>query len=215
MRVGALKEAIEALPSNADVLDYGCLGWKLVALRRDLRHHGCDFVASTNQPDDVRFYRVSGVQIPLADDSMDMVVASHVLEHTTEPVALFNELARISKPGGTIYIETPSERWLHHRSHRHVDAHRYTSFWDDPTHVRPWTLAALYRLANIAGFGLRPLKWSHIGRHRDRLLYPLYYALHRIRGGRQMAPLDAPLKTAYGLDCFPHRAKKRRCPRGA
>ena len=88
----------------------------------------------------------------------DLVVACHVLEHISDPVKFFGELARVCKPGGCICIETPSERslWLPGFPFKHEDMYS-SSFFDDPTHLgRPWSAQSLYRLA--AYFGMKPLK---------------------------------------------------------
>jgi SAM-dependent methyltransferase len=66
--------------------------------------------------------------IPLPDDSVDLVIAFHVLEHigrqgeSTAWFKAFEELYRVLKPGGLIYGECPY----------------YTSIWawSDPTHTR-------------------------------------------------------------------------------
>lgn len=59
----------------------------------------------------VRFCVGSAISLPVADESIDMYVASEVLEHiprNTES-AMFQELARVLKPGGRALITTP--RW--------------------------------------------------------------------------------------------------------
>jgi hypothetical protein len=43
-----------------------------------------------------------------------------------------------------------------------VEGHAFTSFWDDPTHVRPWPLAALYRLG--LSWGAQPENLAHADR---------------------------------------------------
>ena len=40
--------------------------------------------------------------LPLADDSVDDVVAAFVLNHLTDPSAGLAELARVTRPGGTV-----------------------------------------------------------------------------------------------------------------
>lgn len=51
--------------------------------------------------------------------SYDLVVLSHVLEHTPDPVSLLRKVASLLKPGGWVYVEVPWERYslrLHGRS---------------------------------------------------------------------------------------------------
>lgn len=66
--------------------------------------------------------------LPFKDESVDEIRMSHVLEHIPAgncTLDLFNEIHRIMKPGGTMYIETP--HWHHECA------------WSDPTHVREIT----------------------------------------------------------------------------
>jgi SAM-dependent methyltransferase len=72
--------------------------------------------------------RLGEERIPLEDDSVDLVIAFHVIEHIGHQgearawFAFWEDLYRVLKPGGWIYGETPY----------------YTSIWawSDPTHVR-------------------------------------------------------------------------------
>ncbi len=47
---------------------------------------------------------------PLASESQDFIVASHVLEHVAEPIGLINEMHRVLKPGGVALILLPDRR---------------------------------------------------------------------------------------------------------
>lgn len=52
-------------------------------------------------------------QVPLADDSVDGVVAQAVLEHVLEPETVVGEIWRVLKPGGIVYAETPFLQHVH------------------------------------------------------------------------------------------------------
>lgn len=45
------------------------------------------------------------LRLPFKDKAFDFVIASHVLEHISDPVTFFKEIQRVGKAG---YIETPS-----------------------------------------------------------------------------------------------------------
>lgn len=163
-----LDQLIKDLKPGAEVLDYGCFGWSLyarsVALgRNDLKHHGSDILRPVKMPDGAVFHesRETDNTITCDSDKFDLVVASHVLEHVADPVKLFGELARVCKPGGKIYIESPSDRSVKVPSSRDPEDHAVLNFWDDPTHVRPWTPAGFYRLA--ISFGCRPMHCAYMG----------------------------------------------------
>jgi len=62
--------------------------------------------------------------LPFADDSVDELLLSHVLEHVPNSLALMQELHRIAKPGAKAIVRVPYGS--------SDDA------WEDPTHVRPY-----------------------------------------------------------------------------
>lgn len=62
--------------------------------------------------------------IPLADNSVGVINASHVLEHLRDPVQSMREIHRVLADGGWAFIEVPS-----------TDGR---GAWQDPTHVSFW-----------------------------------------------------------------------------
>ncbi|WP_262365640.1 class I SAM-dependent methyltransferase [Gordonia sp. OPL2] len=48
--------------------------------------------------------RGSGQHLPFADDSMDVTFSSNVVEHTSAPWAMADEMVRVTRPGGTVII---------------------------------------------------------------------------------------------------------------
>lgn len=64
-------------------------------------------------------------KLPFKDNSVDEIIAEHVLEHITNFVPLMHELYRVCKKNAVIYIKTP-----------------FYSSWgqfNDPTHLRFFT----------------------------------------------------------------------------
>jgi SAM-dependent methyltransferase len=45
-----------------------------------------------------------GFWLPLRDGTADLVFSSNVLEHVPEPVAFIEEMIRVTKPGGLVYL---------------------------------------------------------------------------------------------------------------
>lgn len=46
-------------------------------------------------------------EVPLADESADIVLCTEVLEHVSDPAAVVREIARLLRPGGRAVITTP------------------------------------------------------------------------------------------------------------
>jgi SAM-dependent methyltransferase len=53
---------------------------------------------------------LSGDEIPLAESSVDLVLADYVFEHLENPTLTAREIARVLKPGGWLCARTPN-RW--------------------------------------------------------------------------------------------------------
>ena len=114
-RVNALLE-----PGSV-VLDVGCgRGEHLndpVKSRRDLRilRGKCRAVigidvdpgASVNPAID-EFRPIAGPSWPVADDSIDLCLCDHVMEHVADPEAFFAECHRVIRPNGFLCIRTPN-----------------------------------------------------------------------------------------------------------
>lgn len=133
------------------VLDVGCHGWRLAPLCDSIGATliGADTSEPPGRPANAGFAHMSGTQIAPLEQSLcaDLTVANHVLEHMLEPVALASTLCRHTRPGGYVWIEAPSQLSAGPWAGDTPATHEFTNFWDDPTHVRPWTAGSLYRLA--------------------------------------------------------------------
>jgi SAM-dependent methyltransferase len=77
-----------------------------------------------------------GVTIPLPQNKIDSVMLTEVLEHTPAPQTVLNEVARVLKPNGFLFLTVPFIWPIHCVPH---DEFRYTPF-------------ALRRLLETAGF---------------------------------------------------------------
>jgi len=106
-----LREVIESAPPGAAVLDAGCgPGSWPYALRPDLAITGFDIKFPPGPPprgERVRVARADLARLPFRDASFDLTVCHYVLEHVTELDACCDELARVTKPGGALYLSVP------------------------------------------------------------------------------------------------------------
>lgn len=86
----------------------------------------------------------------------DIVRAQNILEHLTKPEKLLIEARRILKKDGYLIIHVPT-----HFS----TLYPITNFWDDYTHVRPFTKKAVYRLLTDFNFQIIYLRGYTLGRN--------------------------------------------------
>ncbi len=106
-----------------------------------------DIVAVDNAPDLVEHYRRQGInthlgdayRIPFADSYFQGIFCCWLFEHLTEPDCALAELHRVLQPGGYACVIVPSPNDMF-------------AFYDDYTHVRPFTPASLTQLADDTGF---------------------------------------------------------------
>jgi len=78
----------------------------------------------------------------LGKTKVDGISCFSVLEHLYHPEMLMNVIKTILPTGGKIIIEADG--------YVSFDGHMF--FWDDPTHVRPWTEYSIKLLLEMNGF---------------------------------------------------------------
>lgn len=154
-----------SLPASPVIADLGCnIGANLDAfrlLRNDLIIHGFDRedFSTSIQGKGCIFHQVDLLmdKLPLADSTVDLVIASHIIEHLPNTDNLVAEARRILKPDGMLFIEAPGIRSLFFPSLCFSDKkNNYTcNFYDDPTHLRPYSAVGLYRLAVSSGYRVK------------------------------------------------------------
>lgn len=85
------------------------------------------------------------VPYPFPDNHFDIVIAEHILEHLNNVVQVVEELYRILKPGGILYVEVP------HFSN--------SGFFTDPTHVHAFSTRSFDYF--VPGTKLHEYNYSH------------------------------------------------------
>lgn len=79
-------------------------------------------------------------KFPFKSEYFDVVFNKSLIEHIGNPEHMLKESSRVLKPGGIIIIMTPD--WKSQMNH----------FWDDYTHVHPYTPKSLRDCLTINGF---------------------------------------------------------------
>jgi SAM-dependent methyltransferase len=126
------------------------------------------------------------VHLPLADASVDRIIASEVLEHVPDDVAALAELARVLRPGGTIAVTVP--RWFPERVCWAINDEYHAPFVEGG-HVRIYRRSSL--VARMRAAGLVVGGWHH-----THGLHSPYWWL-RCAVGPARPPDDHPLTRAY------------------
>ena len=117
-----LREVIAAAPPGGRVLDAGCgPGSWPYAERTDLHVAGFDIKFPPGPPAPAPYvvvFRADLARLPLRDAAFDVTICHYVLEHVTELTACCDELARVTKPGGILYLAVPRSASFDDRLYR-------------------------------------------------------------------------------------------------
>jgi len=126
----------------------------IAELRPDLRFFAADkFGQPEKYPAGCQFSRVDFEcdRFSWPDDSMDAITCMHLVEHLRDFRWLLQEIARVLKPGGRAYFESPHPKSLTLPSLRDAAVPFTLNFHDDPTHVQLVPMEKLAEQAQAAG----------------------------------------------------------------
>ncbi len=59
------------------------------------------------------FLKAIGEQLPLEDNSVDLIICHTVIEHVTDVAMVISEAARVLRVGGYLHLEAPNYLWPH------------------------------------------------------------------------------------------------------
>lgn len=175
---------VAAAPRGGTLLDLGSSDGEtlnhIAELRPDLRLRSADkFGQPENYPAHCDFHRCDFVthRLPWPDRSVDAITCMHVIEHLDDWQNLIAETARVLRPGGRIYFETPHPKTVHLPSAKG----KFTlNFFDDPTHVRVVSMTELSPQLERAG-----LRIERTGISRNWLFAASYPVFHFCGDSRQ------------------------------
>lgn len=120
-------------PFEGRILDVGCGDGSFVRACRDrgLAAEGIDIKDGCDLEKD---------PLPYDDGSFDVVVMASVIEHLHDPDNLLTQIQRVLRPEGKVICVTPE--WTYTLKY----------FYNDPTHVRPYTHTSLKVMMEMYGF---------------------------------------------------------------
>ena len=123
------------------VVDVGCGQGDFLTQAKELRINAegiddKDFWVTRCVKKGLKVKKGSIFEIPYDDNSVDGIFLQSVLEHA-DAIKSMKEISRVIKNEGIVAISCPTPE-------KH--------FWDDPTHVRPYTIKSLSTLFEMFGF---------------------------------------------------------------
>ena len=193
-----LRELIAEAPAGIRVLDAGCgPGSWPYGERTDLCIASFDIKYPPGPPapgPGVKVFRGDLARLPLPAEIFDLTVCHYVLEHVTELEACCDELARVTRPGGTLYLAVPRAASFDDRFYRfagYFAKYVLLKLGKRLEHQQRFDLERLLRLFEARGFEVEALarvpagfSWMNDARTK-RLQSPFtdaLAALHRATG---------------------------------
>ena len=122
----------EGFQKGKAVLDLGC-GDQYI--RKAFEDRG-----ATYRGLDIDECNLEAQAFPVLSDSQDIAVCLALIEHMHDPGHFLAETLRVLKTGGLLWLSTPD-----------IEACG-AKFWNDPTHVHPYTRASIKTLLQMNGF---------------------------------------------------------------
>jgi SAM-dependent methyltransferase len=113
-------------------IDLGCgdSGFSRVCNMVGIKSQGIDYPEVDFEKDD----------IPFKTNSVDFITMNGVIEHLSDASHILSEIKRVLKVGGLLYINTPNFQ------------RDYLNFYNDPTHIKPYTPTSIRTILELAGF---------------------------------------------------------------
>ncbi len=137
-----LNEAAASLTEGALVLDAGAGNCLYKNLFSRFVYESADFCQIEKQYGEIT-YVCDLKNIPVEDNRYDMVILTQVLEHMSEPREILQEIYRVLKPNGEIWLSAP---FFYEEHEAPFDFYRYTRF-------------GFKHLLEAVGFKLQKVDW--------------------------------------------------------
>jgi SAM-dependent methyltransferase len=142
------------------------LGWQAAALE-----YGAEG-AGVARERGLATLRADACRLPVADGSLDLVVAFDVLEHLDDDDAAVRDVRRVLRPGGHYVVAVPCDPAL------------WSAHDEAVGHVRRYTRPTLTALLVRGGFALGPMRSWNV------LLRPVVQLRRRFSTGSDLDPLS-------------------------
>lgn len=124
--------AMDTIVSGRDVLDIASgsgYGTKHISMSAkkvygvDVSEEAIEYAKLHYGAKNVQYKVGSGTNIPLDDDSVDVVVSMETIEHIEDQESFLKEVRRVLRPDGVFVVSTPNDKVYPKGNHFHVREH--------------------------------------------------------------------------------------------
>ncbi|MEW6380719.1 MAG: methyltransferase domain-containing protein [bacterium] len=152
------------IPVGARVLDAGAGGGRYRYLFSHCDYKTQDFCQLPGYKYGEMDYICDIIDIPVSDESFDIILCTEVLEHVPEPIKVIEEFSRILRQGGRLLLSAPLGCGIHQQPYIFYGG--YTPFWFD--RFFPKYSLKLMEITPNGGF------FKHYGQESTRFLTILF-----------------------------------------
>lgn len=166
------REIAQFLRPEYTVLDAGCGATAPVLTKyrtKTKRLIGVDLVKFDGNLDGIELHKCNLESIPVASESVDLIISRSVLEHVADPAKVYREMHRLLRPGGHFVFLTPNAwdygsiaaRIIPNRFHPWIVSHTEGRAEEDvfPVVYRTNTRGAVQRFARGSGFEMTSFRY--------------------------------------------------------
>lgn len=117
--IAILEEEMESSLEDCIILDIGTGNGEIANYLANIAKQVISIDISYNQTFKGGYdYLICNENLPFKSESIDIVLSNHVIEHVDNNVLHLNEINRVLKQTGTVYLATPNRLWpweVHYR----------------------------------------------------------------------------------------------------
>lgn len=206
IKKSALKLSKSYFPKKAVVLDLGCgpeaidkgdNDWKIIGV--DISYGMCKEASRKNS----LIINSAAEKLPLADESVDCVFSSLLLQWIEKPELVILEILRVLKMSGTAIITT----FVHGTLNELEEA--FTTIDSNP-HITPFIEPnqLLFKIAHIGGFTLKVIEKRYVESFHD--IYSLMKSIKSIGAGNKLNSRRKGLMTPVQFKKLENSYKKEK-----
>ncbi len=131
-----LLEEVSSLPASSNILDVGCGNCRFLNEVYRLGHNAFGIDISRKRIEEnkkenpnLNLFHGFAEKLPFDDESMDVVVATELLEHVLDLEKTLSEFKRVLKKGGKLFIQVPNEEMVDCVNHLRLFTADTLNFW--------------------------------------------------------------------------------------
>lgn len=128
--------------------------------RKLKKHSNIFYITSDYEHEFIADFQFDITNIDQKDASFDTIICFHVLEHISEDIKAMQELYRVTKPNGTVFIQTPFKDGEIYENEAITSAEDRLAHFGQEDHVRIYSSEGLKNRLKSVGFKVKKVHYN-------------------------------------------------------